>query len=154
MEVFRWLYITQTWKTRQNQYTDSELLYIAKNSQNGSFNSPKGVQRYLLTLAVEMSLSGINIYLLSQKALKLKEKSRLILSMLPTRESVLPGPETTIFILWMTGVNGVSLTRPELICGAQMENSITGRMVPLSYCLTRLSLMFKEMVAASSFRAL
>jgi hypothetical protein len=34
-----------------------------------------------------------------------------------------------------------------------MENPTTGRMVPLSYCLTRLSPMFKKMVAASCFWA-
>ncbi|KAG2215571.1 hypothetical protein INT46_000377 [Mucor plumbeus] len=40
--------------------------YIARNFQNGSLNGPKGVQSYLLTLGIEMSLKGIRHVLKSE----------------------------------------------------------------------------------------
>jgi hypothetical protein len=63
----------------------------------------------------------------------------------------LPGPKNTSIILRMAGVNGGFRTRPESKCGAQMDYPTIKRMVPLSYCHTRLSPLFKEMVAASCF---
>ena len=64
--------ISPTKGGKQNKISIQTRNYIAKNLQKSSFNSPKDVQSYLLTLGVEMSLRGI-IYLhtyLGQKALK------------------------------------------------------------------------------------
>ncbi|KAG2196679.1 hypothetical protein INT46_009602 [Mucor plumbeus] len=47
--------------------------YIARNLQNGSFNGPKGVQSYLLTLGIEMSLRSIR-HVLKSEGFKARRK--------------------------------------------------------------------------------
>ncbi|KAG2196174.1 hypothetical protein INT46_000455, partial [Mucor plumbeus] len=51
---------------KQSKISTQTRNYIARNLQNGSLNGPKGVQSYLLTLGIEMSLRGIRRVLKSE----------------------------------------------------------------------------------------
>ena len=51
---------------KQSKISTQTRNYIPRNFQNSSFNGPKGVQSYLLTLGIEMSLRGVRHVLKSE----------------------------------------------------------------------------------------
>ncbi|KAG2207825.1 hypothetical protein INT46_006991 [Mucor plumbeus] len=121
---------------KQNKISTQTRNYIAKNIQNGSFNSSKGVQSYLLNFGVEISLRGIR-YLLKSEGFKAKRKVKVnFVNAINKRKRIVWDKRHQHYTADDWRKWGF-LTRPESICGAQMENPTTGRMLPLSYCLTR-----------------
>ncbi|KAG2193206.1 hypothetical protein INT46_007610 [Mucor plumbeus] len=58
---------------KQSKISTQTLNYIARNLRNGSLNGPKGVQSYLLTLGIEMSLRGIR-HVLKSEGFKARRK--------------------------------------------------------------------------------
>ncbi|KAG2207808.1 hypothetical protein INT46_011207 [Mucor plumbeus] len=58
---------------KQSKISTQTQSYIARNLQNGSLNGPKGVQSYLLTLRIEMSLRGIR-HVLKSEGFKARRK--------------------------------------------------------------------------------
>ncbi|KAG2214813.1 hypothetical protein INT46_006605 [Mucor plumbeus] len=58
---------------KQSKISTQTQNYIARNLQNGSLNGPKGVQSYLLTLGIEMSLRGIR-HVLKSEGFKARRK--------------------------------------------------------------------------------
>jgi transposase len=64
----------------QSKISTQARNYIARNFQNSSLNGSKGVQSYLLTIGIEMSLRGIRHILKSEgfKASRRKVKTNFV----------------------------------------------------------------------------
>jgi transposase len=58
---------------KQSKISTQTRNYIAKNFRNSSFNGAKGVQSYLLTLGIEMSLRGVR-HVLKSEGFKARRK--------------------------------------------------------------------------------
>ena len=58
---------------KQSKISTQTRNYIARNFQNSNLNGLKGVQSYLLTLGIEMSLRGIR-HILKSKGFKARRK--------------------------------------------------------------------------------
>ena len=140
---------------KQRKISTQTRNYIARNLQNGSLNGPKGVQSYLLTLRIEMSLRGIR-HVLKSEGFKARRKVKAnFVNATNKRKRFAWAKKYQQYTVDDWRIRSFSDETRINMWGSDEKTYYwtDGATELLPHQLTRLSPIFKEMVATSCFGA-